>query len=148
MASMQSRSMVSVITDACISRISLHLFIFYCIVSGIFVQGWMKEFAGRGYINSRKKCRWSGDTLRFLCPPVRLWMTVLANSLRSDSEFFRHNANSRKLSIATPPVDVSENKYFPALYKWTRGRGKTERCWRWGKDAMYGCAGIEDYRIW
>ena len=25
------------------------------------------------------------NTLRFLCPPVRLWMTVLANSLRSDS---------------------------------------------------------------
>ena len=45
-------------------------FLFYCIVSGIFVQGWMKEFVWRRTDSSRKKGRRSGDTLRFLCPPT------------------------------------------------------------------------------
>jgi len=71
-----------------------------------------------------------------------------SNSLRSDSEFFQHNANSRKLSIATPPVDVSENKYFPALYNGFAGGGKRKGIGDREKDAMYGCAGMEDYRIW
>ena len=66
----------------------------------------------------------------------------------SDSEFFWHNANSRKLSIATPPVDVSENKYFPALYNGFAGGGKWKGIGYREKDAMYGCAGMEDYRIW
>ncbi|RHQ08486.1 hypothetical protein DW987_15315 [Ruminococcus sp. AM50-15BH] len=72
-----------------------------------------------------------------------------SNSLRSDSEFFRHNANSRKLSIATPPVDVSENKYFPVLYNGNgfAGEGKRKGIGYREKDAMYGCAGMEDYRI-
>lgn len=61
---------------------------------------------------------------------------------------FRHNANSRKLSIATPPVDVSENKYFPALYNGFTGGGKRKGIGDREKDAMYGCAGMEDYRIW
>ena len=71
-----------------------------------------------------------------------------SNSLRSDSEFFQHNANSRKLSIATPPVDVSENKYFPVLYNGFAGGGKRKGIGYREKDAMYGCAGMEDYRIW
>ena len=72
------------------------------------------------------------------------------NSLseRSEFEFFRHNANSRKLSIATPPVDVSENKYFPVLYNGFAGGGKRKAIGYREKDAMYGCAGMEDYRIW
>ena len=63
--------------------------------------------------------------------------------------FFRHNANSRKLSIATPPVDVSENKYFPVLYNGNgfAGEGKRKGIGYREKDAMYGCAGMEDYRI-
>ena len=39
----------------------------------------------------------------------------------SDSEFFWHNANSHKLSIATPPVDVSENIYFSQLVNGSGG---------------------------
>jgi hypothetical protein len=62
-----------------------------------------------------------------------------SNSLRSDSEFFQHNANSRKLSIATPPVDVSENKYFPALYNGFTGRREREGIGDRGKDEMYVC---------
>ena len=72
----------------------------------------------------------------------------ISNSLRSDSEFFQHNANSRKLSIATPPVDVSENKYFPALYNRFAVGGNRIVIGDKEKDAMYGCAGMEDYRIW
>ena len=52
------------------------------------------------------------------------------------------------LSIATPPVDVSENKYFPALYNGFAGGGKRKGIGDREKDAMYGCAGMEDYRIW
>ena len=52
------------------------------------------------------------------------------------------------LSIATPPVDVSENKYFPVLYNGFAGGGKRKGIGDREKDAMYGCAGMEDYRIW
>lgn len=50
--------------------------------------------------------------------------------------------------FATPPVDVSENKYFPALYNGFAGGGKRKGIGDREKDAMYGCAGMEDYRIW
>lgn len=50
--------------------------------------------------------------------------------------------------FATPPVDVSENKYFPALYNGFAGGGKRKGIGYREKDTMYGCAGMEDYRIW
>lgn len=49
--------------------------------------------------------------------------------------------------FATPPVDVSENKYFPALNGFAGG-GKRKGIGYREKDTMYGCAGMEDYRIW
>jgi stage IV sporulation protein A len=80
------------------------VFLFYCSVSGIFVQGWMKEFAGRGYISSQKKGRRSGDTLRFLCPPVRLWMSNFVNSLTLKQNKITHRWHSRSLgSLAESP---------------------------------------------
>ena len=52
-----------------------------------------------------------------------------------------------KLSIATPPVDVSENKYFPALYNGftEEEKGKVLEI---GEKMKCMCAGMEDYRIW
>lgn len=41
--------------------------------------------------------------------------------------------------FATPPVDVSENKYFPALYNGFAGRREREGIGDRGKDEMYGC---------
>lgn len=67
-----------------------------------------------------------------------------SNSLRSDSEFFRHNANSRKLSIATPPVDVSENKYFPALYNGFAG-GENGKVLDIGRKMQ--CMGVQEWKI-
>ena len=79
-------------------------FLFYCIVSGIFVQGWMKEFAGSGTDSSRKKGRRSGDTLRFLCPPVRLWMSNFVNSITLKQNKITHRWHSRPLgSLAESP---------------------------------------------
>ena len=63
---------------------------------------------------------------------------------RSDSEFFRHNANSRKLSIATPPVDVSENKYFPALYNGFAG-GENGKVLDIGRKMQ--CMGVQEWKI-
>lgn len=65
--------------------------------------------------------------------------------------FFDTAAEAGILSFrkfATPPVDVSENKYFPALYNGFAGGGKRKGIGDREKDAMYGCAGMEDYRIW
>ena len=65
--------------------------------------------------------------------------------------FFDTAAEAGILSFrkfATPPVDVSENKYFPALYNGFAGGGKRKGIGYREKDAMYGCAGMEDYRIW
>jgi len=56
-------------------------------------------------------------------------------------------ANFRKLSIPASAA-VSENKYFPALYNGFAGGGKRKGIEYREKDAMYGCAGMEDYRIW
>ena len=39
-------------------------FLFYCIVSGIFVQGWMKEFVGRGLTDHERKA--GGPVTRFV----------------------------------------------------------------------------------
>ena len=41
--------------------------------------------------------------------------------------------------FATPPVDVSENKYFPALYNGFTGRREREGIGDRGKDEMYVC---------
>ena len=56
-------------------------------------------------------------------------------------------ANFRKLSIPVSAA-VSENKYFPVLYNGFAGGGKRKGIGYREKDAMYGCAGMEDYRIW
>ena len=56
-------------------------------------------------------------------------------------------ANFRKLSIPASAA-VSENKYFPVLYNGFAGGGKRKGIGDREKDAMYGCAGMEDYRIW
>ena len=56
-------------------------------------------------------------------------------------------ANFRKLSIPASAA-VSENKYFPALYNGFAGGGKRKGIGYREKDTMYGCAGMEDYRIW
>ena len=55
-------------------------------------------------------------------------------------------ANFQKLSIPASAA-VSENKYFPALYNGFAGGGKRKGIGDREKDAMYGCAGMEDYRI-
>ena len=57
-------------------------------------------------------------------------------------------ANFRKLSIPASAA-VSENKYFPVLYNGNgfAGEGKRKGIGYREKDAMYGCAGMEDYRI-
>jgi len=55
-------------------------------------------------------------------------------------------ANFRKLSIPASAA-VSENKYFPALNGFAGG-GKRKGIGYREKDTMYGCAGMEDYRIW
>jgi len=56
-------------------------------------------------------------------------------------------ANFRKLSIPASAA-VSENKYFPVLYNGFAGGGKRKGIGYREKDAIYGCAGMEDYRIW
>ena len=55
----------------------------------------------------------------------------------SDSEFFGHNANSQRLRVTKPPVDVSEDIYFLRwLFEGGRiGLDTAERCRRefvWG----------------
>ena len=100
-----------------------------------------------GLSRKKKIPKRKGPRLRLRCYSDTAIRRRGSNSLRSDSEFFQHNANSRKLSIATPPVDVSENKYFPALNGFAGG-GKRKGIGYREKDAMYGCAGMEDYRIW
>ena len=55
-------------------------------------------------------------------------------------------ANFRKLSIPASAA-VSENKYFPVLYNGFAGGGKRKGIGYREKDAIYGCAGMEDYRI-
>lgn len=124
LASMQSRSMVSVITDACISRISLHLFIFFLYILLYRIGGicarWIFLWLAY-YIFHLRKLWWNGisNTLRFLCPPVRLWMTVFANSLRSDSaprpSLARSSTGKPCWVTDTIPPDLSMRQYGQVL---------------------------------
>ena len=53
-------------------------------------------------------------------------------------------ANFRKLSIATPPVDVSENKYFPVLYNGFAG-GENGKVLEIGRKMQY--MGVQEWKI-
>lgn len=48
------------------------------------------------------------------------------------------------LSIATPPVDVSENKYFPALYNGFAG-GENGKVLEIGRKMQ--CMGVQEWKI-
>lgn len=45
-------------------------------------------------------------------------------------------------------MGTHRKKYFPALYNGFTGGEKRKGIGDREKDAMYGCAGMEDYRIW
>ena len=58
-----------------------------------------------GIDRSRKKCRRSDDTLRFLCPPVRLWMSNFVNSLTLKQNKITHRWHSRPLGSLAESTD-------------------------------------------
>ena len=84
----------------------LHSFVFFVLLYriGNFCARVDEGICAEGIDSSRKKCRRSGDTLRFLCPPVRLWMSNFVNSLTLKQNKITHRWHSRPLgSLAESP---------------------------------------------